>query len=225
MDFVSFLPGDNQDLAAAQAIELINQDLGQLLRLPPQQFWQVVVTDKSLHTCLDSFLRFRRRCYDECTEAVQGSSDLLLQLSQRVFRVFWRMVHPQEPNSTSSSSSSSSSGLTKSQPAASAAAGSKPPPSPQQVAELLYNQWLLDVPKMMDLAVLYGPGSSGLTGQLLSALLLLQPKYAQDMLTLAEPLSGNLHEVGETVKRLASKVLKAGPAASTAAADLQELAG
>jgi hypothetical protein len=60
MDFVSFLPGDNQDLAAAQVIELINQDLGQLLRLPPQQFWQVVVTDKSLHTCLDSFLRFRR---------------------------------------------------------------------------------------------------------------------------------------------------------------------
>jgi hypothetical protein len=60
MDFVSFLPGDNQDLEAAQAIELINQDLGQLLRLPPQQFWQVVVTDKSLHTCLDSFLRFRR---------------------------------------------------------------------------------------------------------------------------------------------------------------------
>ncbi|WIA17934.1 hypothetical protein OEZ85_009427 [Tetradesmus obliquus] len=194
MEFVSFLPGDNQDLAAAQAIELINQDLGQLLRLPPQQFWQVVVTDKSLHTCLDSFLRFRRRCYDESTEAVQGSSDLLLQLSQRVFRVFWRMVHPQEPNSTNSSSS----GPAKSPPAAAAAAaGSKPaPPSPQQVAELLYNRWLLDVPKMMDLAVLYGPGSSSLTGQLLSALLLLQPKYAQDILTLAEPLSGNLHEVG-----------------------------
>jgi hypothetical protein len=46
----------------------------------------------------------------------------------------------------------------------------------------------------------------------------------QDILTLAEPLSGNLHEVGETVKRLVSKVLKAGPAAATAAADLQELA-
>jgi hypothetical protein len=35
-----------------------------------------------------------------------------------------------------------------------------------------------NVPKMMDLAVLYGPGSSSLTGQLLEALLL-QPKYAQ----------------------------------------------
>jgi hypothetical protein len=91
-------------------------------------------------------------------------------------------VHPQEAN-TSSSSSSSSGGSSRSDPSkgqpAAAAAGSKPPPSAQQVADLLYNQWLLDVPKMMDLAVLYGPGSSSLTGQLLQALLLLQPKYAQ----------------------------------------------
>jgi hypothetical protein len=83
-------------------------------------------------------------------------------------------VHPQEL-----SSSSSSSGPSKSQTTTAAAAGSKVPPSPQQVGDLLYNQWLLDVPKMMDLAVLYGPGSSSLTGQLLEALLLLQPKYAQ----------------------------------------------
>eukprot|EP00878_Enallax_costatus_P031733 GHUV01034746.1.p1 GENE.GHUV01034746.1~~GHUV01034746.1.p1 ORF type:complete len:121 (-),score=14.28 GHUV01034746.1:319-681(-) len=62
-EFVAFLPGDNQDLANPNThavIELINQDLSQLLRLLPQQFWQVVLTDKSLHTCLDSFLRFRR---------------------------------------------------------------------------------------------------------------------------------------------------------------------
>eukprot|EP00878_Enallax_costatus_P045973 GHUV01055527.1.p1 GENE.GHUV01055527.1~~GHUV01055527.1.p1 ORF type:complete len:112 (+),score=15.42 GHUV01055527.1:195-530(+) len=93
-EFVAFLPGDNQDLANPNThavIELINQDLSQLLRLLPQQFWQVVLTDKSLHTCLDSFLRFRRRCYDDSAESIQGSSDLLLQLSQRVFRVFWRM--------------------------------------------------------------------------------------------------------------------------------------
>jgi hypothetical protein len=47
----------------------------------------------------------------------------------------------------------------------------------------------------------------------------------QDILTLAEPLSGNLHEVGEIVKRLASRVLKAGPGAATAATDLHEVAG
>eukprot|EP00775_Hariotina_reticulata_P004912 gene4912-5156_t len=92
--FIAFLPGDNFDLSNANThtvLQVINDDLAQLLRLPPAQFWQVVVTDKSLHTCLDSFLRFRRRCYDEDPGSIQGSSDLLLQLSQRVFRVFWRL--------------------------------------------------------------------------------------------------------------------------------------
>jgi hypothetical protein len=95
-------------------------------------------------------------------------------------------VHPQEASSSSSSSSQPSKGQT-----AAAAAGSKAPPGPQQVGDLLYNQWLLDVPKMMDLAVLYGPGSSSLTGQLLEALLLLQPKYAQVRLL---PHAGRLGE-------------------------------
>lgn len=71
---------------------------------------------------------------------------------------------------------------------ASAPAGAKPsssstqqqaPPSPSQVAELLYNKWLMDVPKMMDLCVLYAPGSAQLVQQLLHQLLMLQPKYAQ----------------------------------------------
>lgn len=53
------------------------------------------------------------------------------------------------------------------------------PPSPSQVAELLYSRWLVDVPKMMDLAVLYAPGSTQLVQQLLHQLLMLQPKYAQ----------------------------------------------
>lgn len=52
-------------------------------------------------------------------------------------------------------------------------------PSASQAAELLYGKWLLDVPKMMDIAVLYGPGTSQLTRQLLQQLLVLQPKYAQ----------------------------------------------
>jgi hypothetical protein len=53
------------------------------------------------------------------------------------------------------------------------------PPSPTEVAELLYNNWLVDVPKMLDIAVLYGPSNSKLTAQWLQQLLLLQPKYAQ----------------------------------------------
>lgn len=57
-----FLLQDNLDLSGQQqqVIQAIDQDLAQLLRLPPQQFWQVVTSDDTLHTCLDSFLRFKR---------------------------------------------------------------------------------------------------------------------------------------------------------------------
>lgn len=61
--FVSFLPGDNQDLSSPSSQEvlgLINGDLGELLCLPPGAFWAAVAGDESLHACLDSFLRFRR---------------------------------------------------------------------------------------------------------------------------------------------------------------------
>lgn len=63
--------------------------------------------------------------------------------------------------------------------AAPAAKGQPPAPSASQVADLLYNKWLMDVPKMMDLAVLYAPGSAQLVQQLLHQLLVLQPRYAQ----------------------------------------------
>lgn len=58
-----FLSQDNLDLSNPQTqavIQATDQDLEQLLRLPPAQFWHVVLSDDSLHTCLDSFLRFKR---------------------------------------------------------------------------------------------------------------------------------------------------------------------
>jgi hypothetical protein len=61
--FLPFLAQDNADLTSPStqaALHAINQDLSQLLRLPPAQFWTVAAADQSLHTCLDSFLRFRR---------------------------------------------------------------------------------------------------------------------------------------------------------------------
>jgi hypothetical protein len=61
--FLPFLPHDNQALghSTTQAVvECINEDLAQLLRAPAKQFWGVVQGDKSLVTCLDSFLKHRR---------------------------------------------------------------------------------------------------------------------------------------------------------------------
>lgn len=62
--YLVFLPGDNKDLSspATQAVlSAINEDLGRLLQSPTAQFWDAVKNDPSLHACLDSFLRFKRR--------------------------------------------------------------------------------------------------------------------------------------------------------------------
>lgn len=62
--FLPFLPADNSDLSdpsSRAALDAINEDLGLLLRLSPGDFWSVVLRDdRSLHDCLDSFLRFKR---------------------------------------------------------------------------------------------------------------------------------------------------------------------
>lgn len=61
--FLPFLPGDNADLTgdSRAALERINADLGQLLRASPADFWATLLQDdRSLHDCLDSFLRFKR---------------------------------------------------------------------------------------------------------------------------------------------------------------------
>jgi hypothetical protein len=65
--FLLFLPEDNADLAATSSqasVQSINDELGQLLRQPADAFWQTVKADRSLHACLDSYLRFRRWAVD-----------------------------------------------------------------------------------------------------------------------------------------------------------------
>jgi hypothetical protein len=49
------------------------------------------------------------------------------------------------------------------------AAGEEGTPPEQERAALLYDGWLLDVPKLLDLAALYGPSNPGLLRRMMSA--------------------------------------------------------
>ena len=64
--YLTYLPQDNDGLAntqTEQVLHLINEDLRELLRSPDAEFWEVIATEGSLITCLDSFLRFARYSY------------------------------------------------------------------------------------------------------------------------------------------------------------------
>jgi hypothetical protein len=52
------------------------------------------------------------------------------------------------------------------------------PPAAERAA-LLYSSWVLDAPKLLDLAVLYTPVAPALVTQLVTGLLELQPRYLQ----------------------------------------------
>ncbi|GFR47557.1 hypothetical protein Agub_g9282, partial [Astrephomene gubernaculifera] len=186
--FLPFLPKDNLTWQADEVIRSINDDLARLLSLPAAEFWSIVRSDDSLHVCLDTYLRYKRRVYDDFREDVEGASALSQQLARRVFMVLLRMVTPRERDPGG-------------------------PPREQQ-AQLLYDMWLLDVPKLMDVAVLYGTHNRQLTRTFLSQVFSLQPRYLSDLASLAPLLAGNLAEVAARCGAAAERALRAGAAAA-----------
>ncbi|KAL3156739.1 hypothetical protein ABBQ38_001014 [Trebouxia sp. C0009 RCD-2024] len=148
--FLTYLPQDNDGLANAQSenvLRAINDDLAELLSSPDADFWEVLATEGSLISCLDSFLRFAR------------------------------------VNTAGSHVSS-------------------------QRAQLLYDKWVLDVPKLLDLAAIYGPDNAVLVQQLMQQVFKVQPEYARDLWDTGPALATNLQDVEQTCKQAAEGLSK-----------------
>ncbi|GIM03199.1 hypothetical protein Vretimale_8004 [Volvox reticuliferus] len=96
-------------------------------------------------------------------------------------------------------------------------------PTREQQAQMLYNLWLLDIPKLMDVAVLYGAHNPELTRKFLIQVFDLQPRYSDDLVASAPLLVGNLAEVVGRCMAAGDRALKVGSAA--AAAHVKELRG
>lgn len=114
---------------------LINADLRALLRLDYRSFWSQVYFDKSFHNFIDTFLRyFRREIDQEKTSELRQSNQIKAQLQRevftRVFRVILRMSQHKESDNDFMSEEYFS-------------------------EEFLHKQAIFDVPKIMDICVLY----------------------------------------------------------------------
>ncbi|KXZ49213.1 hypothetical protein GPECTOR_22g804 [Gonium pectorale] len=195
--FLPFLPKDNQTWQAEDVINTINDDLARLLSLPASDFWAVVRSNDSLRICLDTYLRYKRRAYDEFREDVEGTSSASQQLARRVFMTLLRMVTPRDRDPGG--------------------------PPPEQQAALLYDSWTLDVPKLMDIAVLYGGQNRELVRRFMGQLLSLQPRYRDDLAAAAPLLAANLAEVVGRCGAAGDRALRGG--AEQLAAAARELGG
>ncbi|ERN10915.1 uncharacterized protein LOC18439096 isoform X1 [Amborella trichopoda] len=177
--FVRYLPQDEavasglgvehgglDAIEAQKVVDILNRELGHLLKLNSREFWKQVAIDNSLHEFLDSFLQFRNRWYDFPHHGMKGMVAGVIvgesELSRRVFMIFYRISSNQDLGAPASEML-----------------------NPNEYAVLLQEKKLLDMPKLLDICAIFGRDNQELTKSLVMNALKFQPW-----------LIGSLAEVG-----------------------------
>ncbi|KAF3695394.1 Activating signal cointegrator 1 complex subunit 2 [Channa argus] len=145
----------------------ITDDLEWLLGLPHDKFWCQVVFDESLQRCLDSYLQHAPRGLDlTALPSSPAVADMQRSVHRLVFLAFLRMATHKESKENFI--------------------------TPAVFGEIIYNNFLFDIPKILDLCVLFGKGNSQLlhkmialckfcTNVLLENIFTQQPSYYNDL--------------------------------------------
>ncbi|XP_028314317.1 activating signal cointegrator 1 complex subunit 2 [Gouania willdenowi] len=167
--FMPYKPPPAEGSAAVEEFlehsRFIAEDLEWLLALPHDKFWCQVVFDVSVHRCLDSYLHDAPRGLD--LSAVSSSpavADMQRSVHRLVFLTFLRMATHKE---------SKDNFLT-----------------PAVFGEIIYENFLFDIPKILDLCVLFGKGNGPLLHKMIENIFTQQPSYYSD---LAETVPTVLH--------------------------------
>ncbi|XP_037536040.1 activating signal cointegrator 1 complex subunit 2 [Nematolebias whitei] len=134
----------------------IVEDLEWLLALPHDRFWCQVVFDESLQTCLDSYLRHAPRGLDlNPLPASPAAGAVQRAVHRAVFLTFLRMSTHKESKENFF--------------------------TPAVFAEIIYNNFLFDIPKILDLCVLFGKGNGPLLQKMIENVFGQQPAYFSDL--------------------------------------------
>ncbi|KAG8146159.1 putative Activating signal cointegrator 1 complex subunit 2 isoform 1 protein [Naja naja] len=139
------LPGTEDPALVQEFLErarFIARDLDWLLALPHDKFWCQVIFDESLQKCLDSYLRHAPRQFDTRTDLPAEVKDLEKHLHRNVFLTFLRMSTHKESKDHFI--------------------------TPSVFGEVLYNNFLFDIPKILDLCVLFGKGNGPLLQKMIA---------------------------------------------------------
>ncbi|XP_052054274.1 activating signal cointegrator 1 complex subunit 2 [Apodemus sylvaticus] len=151
-------PKDNIPALVEEYLERANfvaNDLDWLLALPHDKFWCQVIFDETLQKCLDSYLHYVPRKFDEWVAPTPEVADMQKHLHRSVFLTFLRMSTHKESKDHFI--------------------------SPSAFGEILYNNFLFDIPKILDLCVLFGKGNSPLLQKMIGNIFTQQPSYYNDL--------------------------------------------
>ncbi|KAG2471102.1 ASCC2 protein, partial [Polypterus senegalus] len=115
----------------------------------------LVVFDESLQKCLESYLRLAPRGFDSDMTTSPAVSDMQKHLHRSVFFTFLRMATHKESKDHFI--------------------------TPAVFGEIIYNNFLFDIPKILDLCVLYGKGNGPLLHKMIENIFSQQEAYYSDL--------------------------------------------
>ncbi|XP_068017938.1 activating signal cointegrator 1 complex subunit 2 isoform X1 [Melanerpes formicivorus] len=154
--------------------KFIADDLSWLLALPHEKFWCQVIFDETLQKCLDSYLCHAPRKFDASLGWQPEVEEMQSCLHRSVFLTFLRMATHKESKDHFI--------------------------TPSVFGEIIYNNFLFDIPKILDLCVLFGKGNAPLLQKMIGNIFTQQPSYFSDLdetlPTVLQVFNNILHKCG-----------------------------
>lgn len=153
----------------------VESDLSWLLHLPCHKFWSQLLHDSSLHKYLESVLQSFPRQHDVSVE--RKDEELVaknFRILHKLFLVFVRLCTYKE---------SATDFMT-----------------PEYFGNLIYDKFLLDIPKLMDVCVLFGPCNQVIVSKMIANVLKCQPKYLEDLASTGETLGQAFESFSERLQ-------------------------
>jgi len=179
-----------------EQMEFLEQDLQNLLNLPHHKFWSQVVYDESVHQSLESYITIGPRWYDD--EALDTVSKPIVEnIHHMVFLVYVRMATYKESRTCHI--------------------------TPAVFGEIIYENFLFDACKLLDLCILYGPTNPTLLAKMINNIFTQQPNYYQDLTHITSTIGFALEKVEEKLGVSENTARVAGQDNSTSLSDLQDI--
>ncbi|CAH1268350.1 ASCC2 [Branchiostoma lanceolatum] len=154
-----------------ERVLLLEEDLRWLLQQTHSKFWCQTIFDESLHSCLNSYLQNAPRSYDPPLDIPKDMKQEQETLHRLFFMVFMRMATHKESKENFF--------------------------TPKMFGDILYENFLFDVPKLMDLCVLYAGGNMAVLSKMIDNIFKQQPNYNND-----------LAEVGPTIFEVFDNIMQ-----------------
>ncbi|XP_071550104.1 activating signal cointegrator 1 complex subunit 2 [Panulirus ornatus] len=152
-----------------EQMEFLEQDLRNLLNLPHHKFWSQVVYDPAIHECLESYLASSYRWYED--DLLDYFRLTVESLHHLVFLIYVRMSTYKESETCHI--------------------------TPSVFGDLIYENYLFDICKLLDLCILYGPTNSQLLAKMIDNIFSHQPRYYDDLSQTVSSISLGLEKVEE----------------------------